>query len=139
MQFTANSSWQVHRGTSSLSLGAPQEPERAFLWLEKLSVTAAHDGQSHLCCPVSTTLGLRHCSKFWGCHVAASQHAWVCLLAPLQLIFVCRQVASTWMSRQAGLLSLCKKMSVPPSACLVCKNRPESGLVQPQRGKISRL
>lgn len=48
VQFTANSSWQVHRGTSPLSLGAPQEPERAFLWLEKLSVTAAHDSQSQL-------------------------------------------------------------------------------------------
>lgn len=48
------------------------------------------------------------------------------------------RVASTWIRTQARLLGLCKRMSAPPSACLVSREN-GSGLNQQPKLKFSRL
>jgi len=125
-------------------LGAPQEPEQAFPLAGKPSGHTCSEqllDYKHLCCgPWEELQGLRGASA----HVVGPSQGcspgWpgsACWYLPSSSAAADRG-ASTWVSTEAGLLGLCKRMSAPPSACLSSKEN-GSGLNQYQRLKISRL
>jgi hypothetical protein len=133
VQFTANSSWCM--GASPLRLKTPQEPKRAFPWLEAAwsqLLTVAPKPKQFLG-PSQHNSGAPLLAQILG----MSHHCFpACLGLPAGSFSVHLPVqagaASTWMSAQAGLLSLCKKRcQSPPSACLVFKEN-RCGLIQPR-------
>lgn len=132
------------QGASSLGVGSTSGAWAGFssgreaIWSHVL--LAASRLHPHLLCSVEGTPRSQwsicpHCGAIGG--LLPCWPGSVCRHLPSPSAAADR-VASTWMSTEAGLLGLCKRVSAPPSACLSSKEN-GSGLNQYQRLKFSRL
>lgn len=81
-----------------------------------LLLTASKPKSSLLLCGVELW-GLIHLSKFWAVTEVLSPHAWICMLGPLQLIFVLEQ-GGFHLDEHAGWAAQSLYKDVSPTICL---------------------
>ena len=138
----------IHPGKPSRSQplwgwGHPRTLSRLVLWLGSLLVTPVPNSFSTktisaVLCGRNSEVSVEHLTTFWGLQRASSLAGLdvPAGTSPAHLHPRTRWFPPGW-ARRPGC-SVCKRMSAPPSVCLVSKEN-GSGLNQYQRLKFSRL